>query len=199
MIDFNGAYSGSSDWAKETLDFFTSSMTSVASECGRAAGDARGEGLDRRGVQGVRLLPASAQLWALPVARRAMSDAHRRYVIGTENGCDDLDEEEDPKVEGGMDANEYLETLSRHASCLRSRLTTIERRQLALRIARLTFKSMRFHGALLDVRRCNRLASTYIDRTVTVLSGSVFRHSRRPGRAVGGTSRGGRVPTLCES
>ena len=23
MIDFNGAYGGSSDWAKETLDFFT--------------------------------------------------------------------------------------------------------------------------------------------------------------------------------
>ena len=41
-----------------------------------------------------------------------MSDAHRPYVIGTENGCDDLDEEQDPKVEGGMDAYEYLETLS---------------------------------------------------------------------------------------
>ncbi len=39
-----------------------------------------------------------------------MSDAHREYVVDSENGADDMDED-DPKVTGGMDAADYLDTV----------------------------------------------------------------------------------------
>lgn len=43
-----------------------------------------------------------------------MTDAHREYAVATDNGCDDMDmDEEAPKVTGGMSAVEFLASLPR--------------------------------------------------------------------------------------